>query len=71
MTLIKQESHILTCDSCGHEMQIDGIYIKPKGWRMVFSNNYAMKYDKHYCPDCHIIDEDGEVIIRKKEDKCE
>ena len=64
MTLIKQESHLLTCDSCGYEMQIDGKCEYPKNWALI--NGY--KQVEHYCPDCHIVDEDGKVIIRKKED---
>ncbi len=65
MTLIKQESHLLTCDSCGYEMQIDGEILKPNGWWFDFQNNIT------YCPDCHIVDEHDNVIIRKKEDSCE
>jgi hypothetical protein len=50
-------------------MQIDGAFKTLKGWLTTFS----LKKDKvyHYCPDCHIVDENGKVIIRKKEDKCE
>jgi hypothetical protein len=62
MTLIKQESHLLTCDSCGYEMQIDGELKLPKDWHYVGT---------HYCPDCFIVDENDKVIIRKKEDNNE
>jgi len=67
MTLIKQESHLLTCDSCGYEMQIDGSFEFPKKWCYIQSNNQT----KDYCPDCHIVDENDNVIIRKKEDNNE
>lgn len=66
MTLIKQESHLLTCDSCGYEMQIDGSFKLPKQWI-----KFGMYEKKHYCPDCHIVDENDKVIIRKKEDNNE
>jgi len=69
MTLIKQESHLLTCDSCGYEMQIDGSFKMPKGWLKTFSLKKDIDY--HYCPDCHIVDEHDNVIIRKKEDNNE
>jgi hypothetical protein len=68
MTLIKQESHLLTCDSCGYEMQIDGKFELPKDW---FSVRPQVNWSRHFCPDCFIRDENGKLIIRKKEDKCE
>jgi hypothetical protein len=64
MTLIKQESHLLTCDSCGYEMQIDGKFNYPKGWY-----DYGLVYD--YCPDCFIIDQNDVVVIKDKEDNNE
>jgi nitrate/TMAO reductase-like tetraheme cytochrome c subunit len=68
MTLIKQESHLLTCDSCGYEMQIDGKYKDPQKWYVEYK---LLENVKHYCPDCHIVDEHDKVIIRKKEDNNE
>ena len=65
MTLIKQESHILTCDSCGYEMQIDGDFELPKDWLSV---RPQVKWSRHYCPECYIVDEHNNVIFRKKED---
>jgi hypothetical protein len=67
MTLIKQESHLLTCDSCGYEMQIDGELKLPINW--VFT--VSISGDKDFCPDCFIRDEDGKLIIKKKEDNNE
>jgi predicted RNA-binding Zn-ribbon protein involved in translation (DUF1610 family) len=68
MTLIKQESHLLTCDSCGYEMQIDGILDLPNNW--AYTRGFKGEVE-HYCPDCHIVDEHDKVIIRKKEDNNE
>ncbi len=43
------------------KQQIDGAVKTLKGWLTTFS----LKKDKvyHYCPDCHIVDENGKVII--------
>lgn len=71
----KVECITLTCDNCGEVYQNDhsgfSIWITEGDAQESASNDdwYSADDDKHYCPGCHEINDDDELIIHPKKDQ--
>lgn len=61
-----------TCDCCG-----EGWYNDHYGWsamngeeemrQMLYDDEWHVDGDKQYCPSCHRIDDDDNIVIGRKE----
>lgn len=69
----KTDCYCVVCDNCGdtYEDPVTGFSLwtdsgamnpEDRGWHVTDDG-------KHYCPDCHIVDDDDNLIIKPKEVK--
>ena len=70
MSYRKVEMYSLFCDSCG-KMYVDGNDFCAWGDSDMDDHEeseWSDLDDKHYCPRCHTIDQNGEVLVNAKPD---
>lgn len=69
----KVDMYIVICDRCGKNASEDNEYSdlesfvwadKEAAWDDAREGDYEEINDKHYCSDCWVSDEDGELAVR-------